>query len=364
MEKMIQEVSDNVLLYIDKEFKIEYFKGQLIIQNNTKKQTILLYNIGIKKSLCKFTYLERLLRLQPRYISRIAKSYFLISFNKGLYIYDIGKNEIKLLYTYSKGTNNPLHFCQYKREGMDEIVFGDYGGHDTNGCVGIYRFKVQNLEFNCNVEEIAFINGNDIDHIHSVEYDGFRDCYWIFTGDDDKGSCIWKMSYSTNKPIKYLYGRQLFRCCVAFITEKKIIYATDSPNNQNYLIEIDINSKKIKKLKKIAGSCIYGTKVYGKNDFYCFSTTVEPSTDMSRLRYIFTYKLGKGIQDRYAHLYIGNQDYIEEVFKIKKDILPMLLFQFGNIIFPNQHVKDYIYFYLQGTRCKAKTMRLPLQKGD
>lgn len=360
---MIQPFSKNAVLYIDQETKIEYSKGQLIITRNTGIQTVRLYNSGIKRIFCKFGLSERLFRLQPRYIIKISINAFLISFNKGIYIYEVNENKIKDYYKYSHGTNNPLHFCQYKRNGIVEIVFGDYGGHDRNGNVGIYRIGVRNLELNDCVEEIAFIDRNDIDHIHRVEYDKFRDCYWIFTGDDDKGSCIWKMDYSTNKAVKYLYGKQLFRCCVAFITENKIIYATDSPNEKNFIVEIDISSKKYKKTKEIAGSCIYGCRSYNEN-LYCFSTTVEPSTNMSKIRYLFTYKLGSGIQDNYSHLYIGNEDGFIETFKAKKDILPMLLFQFGNIIFPNQRVKGYIFFYLQGCKNKNMTMRIPLQKGE
>jgi len=46
--------------------------------------------------------------------------------------------------------------------------------------------------------------------------------------------------------------------------------------------------------------------------------------------------LGKGVKDRYSHIYLGSpQNGFKEIMRAKKDIFPMTLFGFGNFQFPN-----------------------------
>ena len=69
-----------------------------------------------------------------------------------------------------------------------------------------------------------------------------------------------------------------------------------------------------------------------------FSTSVEPDSNITGLRYEFTNILGTGVKDRYTHLYSVKVDadgiHPKEIFKAKKDILPMGAGQFGTLMFP------------------------------
>ena len=68
---------------------------------------------------------------------------------------------------------------------------------------------------------------------------------------------------------------------------------------------------------------------------YVFASTVEPSEGRGFFD-MFTYELGAGITDKYSHLItIRKSDlHVEEVLKVKKDIWPMKLFQYGSLMFP------------------------------
>ena len=75
---------------------------------------------------------------------------------------------------------------------------------------------------------------------------------------------------------------------------------------------------------------------------------MEPDSTLSKWQYRFTYKLGKGVLDNATHVIKRDENGVyEEVASFKKDLLPMWLFQFGNIFFP-QNESSHLYGVLQG----------------
>lgn len=341
---MIKRISNNKTLYIDNEVRVEYKLGSLRIVRMTDDQLINEIGLMTKKTdyiLSKIPLFERLLRLGPRYFEKAGENTFIFSMKGGLYLLDIINHRIEKIFTYARGTNNPLYFCSYVRKGIQEIVFGDYWGHDNKNNVGIYRYS------HGIVKKISTIPGDKIDHIHRVEYDGYRDCYWIMTGDSDNGSGIWTLGYNATTPIPFLVGKQMYRTCVFFLTEKGFIYATDSQLERNHLYYVDCRMKTVKELAELPGSCIYGLSFYDETGkkHYCVSTVVETDSNVRNWRYYINNKLGRSIDDNYCHLFVGNMKKgFKEYWKIEKDFLPMALFQFGNILFPSQHVDEKIYF--------------------
>jgi len=342
----IKKVFDNRILYIDDEMRAEYSKGSIsLVHKSTEKSNIRIhiYDNWLYKIASHVPLLERLLRLEPRYMEKVDNNTYILSNSGALLKIDVNTAKTSVIFKYAKGTKNPLSFCSYIRKNECEIVFGDYGGHDSQGNVGVYVYKN-----NC-VKEIASIPGNIIDHIHRVEYDKYRDCYWIFTGDSDEGSAIWRLEVGNHVPAVFVHGNQQYRACVAHIQKKSIIYATDTPISGNSIYEVSIDDKSINKMTNMPGSCIYGAS---KNGWFIFATTVEPDSTLPTIRYRLTNKLGSGIKDRYSHLIAGNKEVgFKEIWKTKKDWLPMWLFQFGNIRFPVQHTNE-LYFCPQS--CKAK----------
>lgn len=342
----VDKVSQNRTLYIDDAVTVEFKSGSLLfIREGCLIKKIALNTSASLKLFGRISLVERLSRLEPRYLTKINDKEFVLSHNGKLTKIEPDTGRIETIFEYSEGTKNPLHFCKYRRNGEDEIVFGDYGGKDNDGNVGVFRVEFAD---GWKVKKIASISSEIIDHIHAVKYDQYRDCYWIFSGDSDKGAGIWQLGYFDSQPSLLVGGEQKFRACVASIKENSILYATDSPNSQNYIIELDIDSKNTKIIEKIDGSCIYGFS----NDLGDFlATTVEPDSLLPKWRYIFSYKLGAGIKSWYSFLYMLSGDKkCDVIWKGKKDIYPMLLFQFGNIRFPDQHVNDRVYFCPQSLK--------------
>lgn len=130
-------------------------------------------------------------------------------------------------------------------------------------------------------------------------------------------------------------GKQCYRACVVYPTKDCLIYATDTPLEQNcvYKMEEKSEGNEVTQLFSMPGPCIFGTE---RDGVMYFATSVEGDPTQNRWKYMLSYKLGKGVRDRYTHLVKCALDgSCLEFAKIKKDWLPMLLFQFGNIKFPN-----------------------------
>ena len=175
----------------------------------------------------------------------------------------------------------------------------------------------------------------DIRNIHHI--DG---AYYDF----DKSSAIWRVTNGFES-IEYCVGNnQQYRGCVVFSHPEGLLYATDAPFAANYIYLFDPETKSSKKLFEIHGSCIYGTKW---NDDFVFSSTIEgDGRNTSRFEFYFGRKKGAGIKDDFIHLYKGNlENGFEEIYKLKKDIMPFYTFQFGVFRFPyGQNNSDSLFF--------------------
>lgn len=181
-------------------------------------------------------------------------------------------------------------------------------------------------------------------HIHNIVADKYRNCLWIFSGDFDHAAAIWKVTDGF-KSVEYFAGNdQKFRGCVVHALPEGILYATDAPFADNSIYLFDPNKKTSNALFDIHGSCIYGCSW---NDEYVFASTVEgDGRNMSRWEFLFSRKKGPGIKDNYVHLYKGNlKNGFQEIYKVKKDLMPYYTFQFGVFKFPyGDNNTDTLYF--------------------
>ena len=297
----------------------------------TKKQRVL----------SQIRLMERMFRLEPRVAIAIYAKKYLVSFSGALYCADSQNGTIMCEHIYRQGMHNPLNLCTIKDIGGfdDCIAYGEYWGNTVRDEVSVYARK------NSIWEKVFTFPIGKIQHIHGIVADPYRNCVLILTGDKDEESGIWIAKNNFKKVEPLLIGSQRYRACVVFPVEEGIIYATDSPIEENViaLATRDTNGWSERVLFHMPGPCIYGTKVEGK---YIFATSVEPDSRIQGKKYWFTYRLGKGVKDRYSHIIMGNhREGFKDLMKFKKDILPMLLFQFGNVQFPSGDMKNSIIMY-------------------
>lgn len=301
----------------------------------------------------RFNALYRLFRLGVRVAEPIDNDNILISIGNMLFEYCFSTRTLSKGFFIEKGIR-PLIFTTISEiEGFDNcIIFGGYLGNSNKKPVNIYK-RIATDRW-----KIVYTFGQGtINHVHNIVADSYRQCLWAFTGDFGRAAAIWKIEDNFRKVECLLCDDQKYRSCVAFPIKDGLLYVTDAPFAQNYvyLMRDDLS---VIKYYKIDGSCIYGCQCGVK---YIFSSTVEPDgRNNSLINLLISRKRGKGIQDMYVHMYMGNlEEGFKEVYKEKKDLWPYL-FQFGTIRFPyGKNSSDVLYFQPIGT--KKNDLKLIIQ---
>lgn len=330
----------NLLTYKNDAFYIEDAQGSNII--------VSVPSLSIKGRLSYIRLFERLFRSEPRCTEKLDEHRYVICFLHNIWLLDIKKKELNELQTSRKGFSNPLNFSsdgQY-------VYWGEYGDNYQRDSVKIYR-----VSLNMIIDVIYEFPKNSIRHIHNIIWDKENRHFYILTGDIEKASGIYIATEDWSEVKAVLTGQQDYRAVVGFPYKNGLIYATDSVSEDNYIYLLQ--DGKVKALCPFPGSCIYGTQT---KDYFVFASTVEPPEGRGFLN-MFTYKLGKGIKDRYSHLIIVNKSNLEirEILKVKKDIWPMKLFQYGSLTFPKgQEDNNELWYNIIACKGDGQTRHINL----
>ena len=327
-------ISDYKLLCADQYGELYYHAGFLYWKEHESSSCEPIYRICPKKYV-KFRLIERLMRLEPRIaLPGEAPATYYVSGGGALYWVCVKEKQVQIVAKYRKGMNNPLNIVRIQGiQGFtDGYVYGDYWGNVNKECVDVNRLTADGSKI-----LFQFAPG-EIQHIHSIDVDEKTNRVLICTGDTDEESGIWEAfdDFKSVKPL--LRGSQKYRSCGAYITQKGILYATDTPLCDNGLYLFDETEQRLSLIYEMPGPCIYTTKIKKADgtDVYIFATSVEPDSSLPTRWYRLTYRLGSGVKTRYTHIIAGNlEDGFQDVAQFKKDILPMWLFQFGNVQFPS-----------------------------
>jgi len=313
-------------------------KAQLLVHHLQSDEQICIGALPIsakEKVMMRCTLTARAMRLVNFTCTNIDENRVLVAFRGTAYLVDTQKKTVTAVFTIDKG-KRPLFFCFVKNKQQKTqtgIYYGDYCTNTAKNPINIYRINPDTFE-----KEIVYtFPQGRVNHIHNIVYDASRDCLWIFTGDFDDAAAIWRTDDNFASVQCVLKGDQNYRADVVTIYDKDIWYATDSPFAPNYLIRLYQEGKewKIEKAASLNGPVIYGGKMGEK---LVFSTDVESDgTYRNRWECLTSRKLGKGIKDYYAYLYVfdlKNKE-LSIIHKCKKDLLPFVVFQFGAIMFPD-----------------------------
>lgn len=325
------------LCYLDENVLV-FNKGQfkLLSLHNYESKLITELDVGVPyKYLFKSRLLSRLLRLDPRGAIKIDNENVLIPLKGKIYHLNIKKAEVKEMHTFREEMSAPLSMTKTEKiSGIKEkILYGEYFSNPEKKEVGIWGMRNEAEEW----REVYKFKKGQIEHIHAIIPDPYQNIFWILTGDHGDAAGIWFTEDGFKTVNKYLTGKQTYRSCVAFPTRDGLLYATDTPLEDNYIYLLQPD-KKLQKIYSLEGSTIYGGEVQNE---YIFSTTVEGQPDigkgkLSLLSYMLSYQRGKGIKSWYSEIVIGNyKEGFKRIGKFKKDLWPMNLMQFGTIMFPS-----------------------------
>lgn len=279
----------------------------------------------------KMALTERLFRLAPRAAIALDETSFIFSHQGFVYKINVESGSIAVEHSFRPFMNNPLSFVRLKGiDGFDDsVIYGEYFSNNKSESVSIWQRRSGGWE-----KVFTFPQGT-VYHIHSIIPDQVNQCVYVLVGDNDIESGIWKITKNFESAEKIAGGSQQFRSCVGFPFNGGLLYATDTPRERNHIYQASfVNSTwSIVSLYDMPGPSIFG-KCVGQNMY--FATSVEADDTLPSFIYRVSYRLGNGISDRYCHIIkVTPKGLATEVATFRKDIWPMLLFQFGNCLFPD-----------------------------
>ena len=321
---------------------VAYFRGVVLIFEGKKVvKKISVFPSAKERILGCNRYLYRLLRMGVRTACSLNEENVLLSLKNSICELNLKSGILSDGYFCGEGVR-PLVFTQV--EGISTIdsgvYFGAYLSNMDKKPVSVYKRIGQDKW-----DVVYTFPQGTINHIHTIVNDPYRDCLWIFSGDFDEASAIWKVTDNFKKVERVCCNDQKYRGCVVFALPDGLLYATDAPFADDFIYLMNPIDYSVKMIAPIDGSCIYGCQW---NDKYVFSSTVEgDGRNTSRMEFYFGRKRGAGIKDEYVHMYCGNiKEGFKEIYKEKKDIMPYYTFQFGVFKFPyGINNTDTLYFH-------------------
>lgn len=123
-----------------------------------------------------------------------------------------------------------------------------------------------------NWEVIHTFKKGSICHVHRIVYDPYDDALLISTGDRDHEVAILKTNKGFDKLTPLVRGNQLYRTTSLFPLPSCILYGTDNPSGENYVMALDRRAGSVDKIQELPGPVLYGCQV-GQQTI--FATMVE-----------------------------------------------------------------------------------------
>ncbi|MCP4547828.1 MAG: AAC(3) family N-acetyltransferase [bacterium] len=277
---------------------------------------------------------RRMFRYGPKVGFQLDEERYLVA-TDALFEVNTASNEISVSGELAPG-RRPLSFARIEGiSGFDDMVcFGDYGSNPDKGEMFIWGQAATGGEWS---KRYVFAAG-EINHIHAIVPDSYRQCVWILTGDYGEGAGFWQARDNFREVKPVCRGHQLYRSCNCFPTPEGLLYATDShlhPNSIRFLQEHK-GIWRSTALYRMVGSTIYSCQL---GDEYLFATAVEPGEPSGkRVLDLLDPGKGPGILARECELVSGN---LTKGFRVIKrwpvDRLPKRLFGFSAIHLPSTH---------------------------
>lgn len=347
-------ISGNLLYLSGLEEGLVYNKLSFYILSLDGKKKELIADLpikGLKRVLCKFRFFSRLFRLEPRSFVRLNNSEYLISVLHKVWLLNVKSKSLKSVFESRKDFSDNLNFCISK----GEVFWGDYGINVTHEPINVYRMDKERK-----VSIVYTFPQGDVIHVHNIFLDETKNYFWVLMGDNEAKAGIYKASLDWKEVNPVKVGKQCYRSVVGFPYNGGILYATDSVDFDNHLRLIEKDGSE-KVLAPINGSCIYGGET---KDYFLFSTTVEPRAGAG-FKHIFENRLGGGIKSWDVHVIaVSKEDLsIRIVKKMRKDWLPMVLFQYGRAKFAGGQENSKNEVWCSPVACKkydGKSIKIEL----
>jgi sugar lactone lactonase YvrE len=219
-----------------------------------------------RRKLGRARLLHRLLRLELYRLAVTPHGTIVATSREGLLRCDPGATSFLIAYADAR-SKRPISLCI---DGQGRIYFGEYFGNPLREPVRIFMSQDEGRSWQVCYEFPA----KSIRHVHGLIYDSARDRIWVMTGDYGQEAQIgWATPGFTHYQV-LAQGSQQTRACDGICTPQGLIYATDTPLEQNHVYQLDAETGARSACADIQHSVLFMGQGCGG---MFLSTIVEPS---------------------------------------------------------------------------------------
>lgn len=277
------------------------------------------YKVGTFKTrvLSGIRIIRQTLREGIHHLLILKNGNFFVTTKKKSYTVDRNTGKVISVFWGYRG-NKPAHqgVCLTP---SGTIFFGEYTlNPDRSLSSDLYVSDDNGITF----KKIKSFSGKEVRHIHFVKYDPYRNGIWLGTGDEDRENKLLFSGDGGKNFVTVGEGSQSWRAIGVAIKKGGLCWGTDAGSvpDTNRFLTLDltdgIGDTRLNAVSDLEGPC-HGVFSTAAGEVW-FSCGVEG---------------GENEKDRFARLKRLNADKTEDVFKLKKDIFPLIC-QYGVMRFP------------------------------
>ena len=209
-----------------------------------------------------------------------------------------------------------------------KIYVGDYSQNNDRKEVKIYSSN-DGITF----KKVFNFGKNSIRHIHAIISDySINNRLWVLTGDNDDESHFFYTDDDFQSINKFLSAGQISRSADLVIEHNELIWGTDSPTKNNYIIKTSIcNPYAYQKIAPLPGPVYYTCRNEAGGIY--FGTTAEP---------------GPASESKIARIFaLYDKSICREIHNCRRDFIP----QHGILYFPSGKLpENYLVFSQRGLK--------------
>jgi hypothetical protein len=270
--------------------------------------------------------LSRLLRLDVHRMVQTSEGTLIATCTEGIVRRAPGAGEFSVVFRDYRGLR-PISLCV---DDEQRIYFGEYFINRNREAVHIFMSEDDGQNW---VRCYTFPAGS-IRHVHALEYDARLQRIWVLTGDYGQEAQIGLATPAFREYRAVVQGSQQTRACSGVPSAAGLVYATDTPLEQNHVYLLDAGTGAVRRLADVQQSALFMAEACGG---LWLSTIVEPS---------------RTLPTESVHVWFSHDDRRwTELYSAPRDLWSLRYFQFAAVALARGPREcPYVFLSFRGVR--------------
>jgi hypothetical protein len=270
--------------------------------------------------------LSRLLRLDVHRMVQTSEGTLIATCAEGVVRCAAEANEFSVVFRDYRGLR-PISLCV---DDEHRVYFGEYFINKDREAVHIFMSQDDGESW----DRCYTFPAGSIRHVHALEYDARLRRIWVLTGDYGPEAQIGLATPGFTEYRVVVQGSQQTRACSGVPTAAGLVYATDTPLEQNHVYLLDAGTGAVDRLADVQQSALFMTEACGG---LWLSTVVEPS---------------EALPTQSVHVWFSRDDlHWTELYSASRDLWSLRYFQFAAVALPQSPREcPYIFLSFRGVR--------------